>query len=83
MLLVSGMVPRPGETASESWSKSGYSELPSHEGDEISLFLLDSWPDVETRYLALSDDRTFPAPCAREMARDRLGIDADEMPGSH
>ena len=22
---------------------------------------LDSWPDVETRYLALGDDRCFPA----------------------
>jgi len=111
LVLVSGMVPRPGETASEWWSNSGYSELPRHDGDEISWFLhdvepglaaealrrgrdqsgrpmddpwpLDSWPDVETRYLALSDDRMFPAPWSREMARERLGIEADEMPGSH
>lgn len=111
LVLVSGMVPRPGETASEWWSNTGYSELSRHEGDEISLFLhdvepglaaealrrgrdqsgrpmedpwpLDSWPDVETRYLALGDDRFFPAAWSREMARERLGIEADEMPGSH
>ena len=44
---------------------------------------LDSWPDVETRYLALADDRCFPVAFVRTMVRDRLGIDPDEMPGSH
>ena len=111
LVLVSGMIPRPGETASEWWSNSGYAELPEPPRDEIALFLhdvepglaaealrrsrdqagrpmdepwpLDSWPEVETRYLALRDDRCFPAAFMREMARERLGIEADEMPGSH
>jgi len=111
LVLVSAMVPRPGESASEWWSNTGYPDLPGHEGDETSLFLhdvepglaaealrrgrdqsgrpmddpwpLDSWPDVETRYLALGDDRFLPAAWTREMARERLGIEADEMPGSH
>ena len=111
LVLVSAMVPRAGETASEWAANTGYSELPQHDGDETSLFLhdvepalaaealrrgreqsgtpmnepwpLDSWPDVKTRYLALNDDRCFPTDFIRTMVRDRLGIDPDEMPGSH
>ena len=111
LVLVSGMVPRPGETASEWWSNTGYAELSQLDGDDTALFLhdvepglaaealrrsrdqsgrpmeepwpLDSWPDLETRYLALRDDRCFPAAWTREMARDRLGIEAEEMGGSH
>ena len=44
---------------------------------------LNSGPDVETRYLALTDDRFFPIAFVRTMVRDRLGVDPDEMPGSH
>ena len=111
LVFVSGMVPRPGETASEWGSNSGYPEIPAHEGDETSLFMhdvepglaaealrrardqsgtpmeepwpLDSWPDIETRYLALADDRCFPIEFIHAMVRDRLGIDPDVMPGSH
>lgn len=44
---------------------------------------LDAWPDVPTRYLLFRDDRVFPAEFARRLARERLGIEADEMDGSH
>lgn len=44
---------------------------------------LDAWPDTPTRYLLCRDDRMFPAAWARRHARERLGIDADEMPGGH
>jgi pimeloyl-ACP methyl ester carboxylesterase len=44
---------------------------------------LDAWPDVPTRYLLCRDDRFFPADFARRLARERLGIVADEMDGSH
>jgi pimeloyl-ACP methyl ester carboxylesterase len=44
---------------------------------------LDAWPDVPTRYLLFADDRFFPAEFARALARERLGVTADEMPGSH
>lgn len=44
---------------------------------------LEDRPAAETRYIALSDDRFFPAGFTRAMARERLGIEADEMPGSH
>jgi pimeloyl-ACP methyl ester carboxylesterase len=44
---------------------------------------LESWPDVPTRYLLCRDDRMFPAEWARRHARERLGIEADEMDGGH
>jgi pimeloyl-ACP methyl ester carboxylesterase len=44
---------------------------------------LDAWPDVPTSYLVLRDDRFFPPPFLHTLARERLGVEADEMPGSH
>ena len=42
-----------------------------------------AWPDTSTRYLLCRDDRMFTAAWARRHARDRLGIDPDEMDGGH
>jgi pimeloyl-ACP methyl ester carboxylesterase len=44
---------------------------------------LDTWPDVPTRFIACRDDRFFPAAFLRRVARERLGIDVDEIPGCH
>ena len=44
---------------------------------------LDSWPDVPTRVLAGRDDRLFPVEFQRRVARERLGIEADEIDGGH
>ena len=44
---------------------------------------LDRWPDVPTRFLLCRDDRMFPADFQRRVARERLGIPADEMGGGH
>jgi pimeloyl-ACP methyl ester carboxylesterase len=43
----------------------------------------ESWPAVPTRVLIARDDRFFPADFQRRVARERLGISADEMPGGH
>jgi len=43
----------------------------------------DTWPDVPTRVLIARDDRFFPAEFQRRVARERLGISGDEMPGGH
>jgi pimeloyl-ACP methyl ester carboxylesterase len=115
LVLAAGMVPAPGETASEWWTTSGYTEAtrdgPDYGDDVIALFMhdvppdraaemlargpgqsgtpmgepwpLDAWPDVPTRYLLFRDDRFFPADFARRLARERLGIVADEIDGSH
>ncbi len=41
------------------------------------------WPDVPIRVLAARGDRFFPASFQREVAKQRLGIDADEIDGGH
>ena len=42
-----------------------------------------AWPSVPTRVLAGSDDRFFPVDFQRRVARERLGIDIDVLPGGH
>lgn len=44
---------------------------------------LPSWPDVPIRVLIGRDDRFFPADFQRRVARERLGIEAVEIPGGH
>jgi hypothetical protein len=41
------------------------------------------WPGVPTKVLIGHDDRFFPADFQRRVARARLGLDADEIPGGH
>jgi pimeloyl-ACP methyl ester carboxylesterase len=41
------------------------------------------WPDLPTRVVVARDDRFFPAEFQRRVARERLGIDVDEVPGGH
>jgi pimeloyl-ACP methyl ester carboxylesterase len=44
---------------------------------------LDAWPDVPTKVILCRDDRFFPADFMRQLARQRLGIAPDEVPGCH
>lgn len=44
---------------------------------------LPAWPDVTTRVLAGRHDRMFPLEFQRRIARERLGVDVDEMDGGH
>jgi len=44
---------------------------------------LSDWPEVPTRVLSGRDDRFFPFPLEQRVARDRLGIEAEEVPGGH
>ena len=46
-------------------------------------FPLAAWPDVATRVIAGRDDRLFPLEFQRRVARERLAIEADEIPGGH
>jgi len=41
------------------------------------------WPSVPTRVLVGRDDRFLPAELQHRVARERLGISADEIPGGH
>jgi pimeloyl-ACP methyl ester carboxylesterase len=44
---------------------------------------LKAWPDVPTRVLICRADRLFPAPFLRRVARERLGVTADEIDSGH
>src|SRR5262245_22246846 len=44
---------------------------------------LDAWPDITTRALICAQDRFFPPEFQRRVARERLGLEPDEMPGGH
>jgi pimeloyl-ACP methyl ester carboxylesterase len=44
---------------------------------------LDAWPDVPTTVLIPRDDRLFPLEFQRRVARERLGLEIEEMDGGH
>jgi pimeloyl-ACP methyl ester carboxylesterase len=41
------------------------------------------WPDVALHVLAGRDDRFFPVEFQQRVARERLGVEADVIPGGH
>jgi pimeloyl-ACP methyl ester carboxylesterase len=43
----------------------------------------EAWPAIPIRVIAGADDRFFPVDFQRALARDRLGIEADVLPGGH
>jgi len=43
----------------------------------------EAWPAVGIRVLAGDDDRFFPVSLQRRVSRDRLGVEADVLPGGH
>jgi Alpha/beta hydrolase family len=53
------------------------------EGMFIEPWPLDTWPDVPTRVLIPREDRLFPLDFQRRIARERLGLEIDEMAGGH
>jgi pimeloyl-ACP methyl ester carboxylesterase len=69
----------PPELAAEARTRErAQAEKPLHDP-----WPLESWPDVPTRYLLCRDDRMFPPTWARRHARERLGIESDEIDGGH
>ncbi len=46
-------------------------------------FPLARWPAIPTRVLAGRDDRLLPVDFVRELARDRLGVEADVIASGH
>jgi pimeloyl-ACP methyl ester carboxylesterase len=55
------------------------------EADTVFASVCDfaAWPDVSIRVLAGAGDRFFPAEFQRRIARERLGVEADVVPGGH
>jgi pimeloyl-ACP methyl ester carboxylesterase len=48
-----------------------------------SVFNFAAWPRIPTRVLSGEGDRFFPLDFQRRIARERLGIEPDVLPGGH
>jgi pimeloyl-ACP methyl ester carboxylesterase len=55
-------------------------EIPGMFGEPCPLA---AWPEVPTRVLAPRGDRLFPLSFQRRVARERLGIEVEEIDGGH
>jgi pimeloyl-ACP methyl ester carboxylesterase len=44
---------------------------------------LEDWPDIPSTYILMTEDRSVSPAWSRRVARERLGIEAIELPGSH
>jgi hypothetical protein len=53
------------------------------EGMFVEPWPLDAWPAVPTRVLIPRGDRLFPREFQRRIARERVGLEIDEMAGGH
>jgi len=58
-------------------------QRPEAEAAFESVCEFGAWPAIPIRAVAGADDRFFPAAFQRRMARERLGIEADVLPGGH
>jgi hypothetical protein len=63
-------------------------ESARHQGPEADAVFaspctFESWPPVPIHVLAGADERFFPLELQRRVARDRLGVDVDVVPGGH
>lgn len=52
-------------------------------GALAEVYPLGAWPDVPCSSIVCADDRTIAPAWSRRMARERLGVDALELPGGH
>ena len=48
-----------------------------------SVCRFDSWPEIPTRVVVGADDRLFPPEFQRRVARERLDLAVDVLPGGH
>lgn len=44
---------------------------------------LERWPDVPSSYILCTEDKPIAPEWARQVARERLGVEAIELPGGH
>lgn len=44
---------------------------------------LERWPDIPSSYILCTEDKAFVPDWSRRVARERLGVEAIELPGGH
>jgi pimeloyl-ACP methyl ester carboxylesterase len=109
LILIAAMIPRPGESADEMFSATGWRMPLTDDSSDLNVFYhdvdtalaaeamsrarrdagadepwpLDGWPDVRTHFIVCRNDRFFDAGWLRNVVRDRLGIEPDEIESGH
>lgn len=68
------------EVAAWAWSTM---RLMFARGAMIETCPLNAWPAVPCSYIVCADDRTLRPDWSRRAARERLGVEAIELPGGH
>jgi pimeloyl-ACP methyl ester carboxylesterase len=63
-------------------------EAAAHEHEESAIAFrepasFESWPDIPIHVVVGKDDRFFPREFQARVARERLGVSVDEVPGGH
>jgi pimeloyl-ACP methyl ester carboxylesterase len=58
-------------------------EVPQSGGPFGDICTFDRWPDVPLHAIAGRDDRFFPVELQQRVARERLGVEPDRVPGGH
>jgi len=58
-------------------------EVPQSEGPFGDICTFDGWPDIPVHVIAGRDDRFFPVELQQRVARERLGVEPDLVPGGH
>ena len=58
-------------------------EVPQSPGPFGDICTFDGWPGVPVHAIAGRDDRFFPVELQQRVARERLGVEPDLVPGGH
>jgi pimeloyl-ACP methyl ester carboxylesterase len=58
-------------------------DTPQSNGPFGDVCTFETWPDIPIGAVASRDDRFFPLELQRRIARDRLGVDVQVVPGGH
>ena len=69
----------------EDVTRAAFSRAPAGQADRpfADPWPLFGWPDVPTSGIAGRDDRLFPLEFQQRVARERLGLELDVLPGGH
>jgi pimeloyl-ACP methyl ester carboxylesterase len=70
----------PKALTEEAWARG---EPKQSDGVFASSCMFKAWPAVPIHVLVARDDRLFPAAFQQRVARERLGIEAHQLPGGH
>jgi len=58
-------------------------DVPQSPGPFGDICAFDGWPDLPLHVIAGRDDRFFPVELQQRVARERLGVEPDLVPGGH